>query len=68
LMMVEEIPCSEHSLATRFSPTVNPIAWINYSAMSRYPNSGSSACTSIAALIRCASSQSRWDIGLLRQA
>lgn len=45
LMMVKGIPCRAHSLHA-VPPTVNPVAWINSSAMSQYPNSRSSACTS----------------------
>lgn len=41
---------------------------LSSSAMNRYPNCGSSACTANAALIRCASSQSRGVTGFLRQA
>ena len=44
--------------ATRFSPAVMPRAGSS-SAMNRYPNAGSSRWMSSAALIRCASSQSR---------
>lgn len=53
--------CSRH---TRFSLAVKPSS-ARSSAMNRYPNPGSSRWASKAALIRCASSQSRWLTGAL---
>ena len=66
--IADVIPCRLQSRCTRFSLAVKPFSRISSSAMSRYPNSGSSACTSYAALIRCASSQSRRLTGSARHA
>ena len=62
LANTDQIRCREHSRATRFSPAFSPAA-ARSSAMNRYPNAGSSWWMSMAALIRCASSQSRWQTG-----
>ena len=63
-VVVENTCCSEHSRHTRRSLATWPAA-SSSSAMNRYPNSGSSACTSTMALVRYASSRSRWHTGAL---
>ena len=54
--------CWEHSRQTRFSPATRP-AWLSSSEMNRQPNAGSSWGASHAALVRWASSQSRYETG-----
>ena len=58
----ETIPACEHTFHTRRSDTSCP-ASASSSAMSRYPNPGSSRCTSNAALVAYASTRSRSETG-----
>ena len=53
--VVDQIRCSEQSRQTRRSPTLLP-ARSSSSEMKRYPNSGSSSCTSRMTFTRWASS------------